>query len=210
MFYNMRIQQLSAFNEKGEFNSSELESATNMQIFGKISSSIFQAMRSMNEIDLSLFDNTTRANMLNNYVVNYIMKDCQCENFVFYPSLSNTRRSIGILNDEFLFLFKKAPVSNLKTHQDDLIKNQDLDKHVVFVTYTVDDFWSSITKVELKYYRSAKNLTYTYDITSLSEVSTNISLLPNVSRNNVKEEIAESLPSIQIKKELKKTTKKAE
>jgi hypothetical protein len=83
------------------------------------------------------------------------------------PILSiGTRRSLAILNDKYIMFFKKSPVSNVKTNQDDMIKNQQLDKHIIFVVYTVDEFWNSISKLEFLYYVSPESWTYNYDITS--------------------------------------------
>ena len=56
--------------------------------------------------------------------------------------------------------------------QDDQIKYQELDKHVIFLTYEVDDFWSEIKKVEFRYYSTPKDITYFYDITNSINTST--------------------------------------
>jgi hypothetical protein len=66
-------------------------------------------------------------------------------------------------------MFKKSPVCNVKTNQDDLIKYQELDKHVLFLTYEVDDFWNEIKKVEFRYYTTPKDVIYTYDVTNIQE-----------------------------------------
>jgi len=105
--------------------------------------------------------------MLNNLVVRIIAEKCANDRFFMVDSLTNTRRKIGILDDEYILLFKKSPVANVKTKQDDLLKYQEVDKHVLILTYKVDEFWSEITRLEFKYFKSPKNVTYTYDITDL-------------------------------------------
>ncbi|MDO9340672.1 MAG: hypothetical protein Q7T72_09140 [Bacteroidales bacterium] len=160
----MRIEQLQFFQKKGDFYSPEFEDKKNTMIFSKIGLSVQDAFDKFSQIDITPFDSTTRANMLNNLVVNRVNHNCDCDKFRFYDSLTNTRRSFGILDDKYIFLFKKSPISNIKTNQDDLIKNQELDMHVIFVVYKIDEFWSSITGLEFQYYSSANNLIYSYDI----------------------------------------------
>jgi hypothetical protein len=196
----MKMEQLRLFNEKGDFNSRRFESDENREMFSKLAASVDEAFNLMNNIDITSFDSTTRANMLNNLVVDCVQKNCANKQFCFYKSLSNTRRSYAIFNDEYIFLFKKYPVSNVQTNQDTLIKSQELDKHVIFVVYCVDEFWSSVSKVELQYFSSPQNMTYSYDITDLMGTNTtrSIQTIPN-----------ELKPNITIRKELIKT-KKAE
>jgi len=194
----MRLEQLRLFNDKTDFNSRDFETRENKEVFSKIASSIGVAFDAINKIDITSFDSTTRANMLNNLVVDYVEKNCKNERFSFYKSLSSTRRSFGILNNEYIFLFKKHPVSNLKTNQDELIKNQKLDKHVLFVVYNVDEFWNSISKIELQYFSSPKNMTYSYDITNLLTTTTTRSL---------NKELEEVKPNVTIRKAIIKTRK---
>lgn len=196
----MKIEQLRFFDEKGDFNSKRFESDENKEMFSKLATSVGEAFNSMNDIDITSFDTTTRANMLNNLVVNCVQNKCNDLQFCFYKSLSNTRRSFAIYNDEYLFLFKKYPVSNVKTNQDTIIKNQELDKHVIFVVYRVDEFWSSISKIELQYFSSPQNMTYSYDITDL--IDTNTIRIIHVTQN-------EQRPSVAVRKDLIRT-KKAE
>jgi hypothetical protein len=196
----MKIEQLRFFDEKGDFNSRKFESDENKAMFSKLATSVGEAFNSMNGIDITSFDTTTRANMLNNLVVDCVQKKCDDSQFCFHKSLSNTRRSFAIYNDEYLFLFKKYPVSNVKTNQDTIIKNQELDKHVIFVVYRVDEFWSSISKVELQYYSSPENMTYSYDITDLVDTKTT---------RTIQTTHTELKPNVTVRKELIKT-KKAE
>ncbi len=197
----MKIEQLRFFDEKGDFNSKRFESDENNEMFSKLASSVDEAFNLMISENLISYDSTTRANMLNNLVVDCVQKECNNSQFCFYKSLSNTRRSFAIYNDEYLFLFKKYPVSNVKTNQDNIIKNQELDKHVIFVVYRVDEFWSSISKVELQYFSSPQNMTYSYDITGLMDVDTTRTI--KTTNNN------ELKPNVAVRKELI-ITKKAE
>ena len=77
-------------------------------------------------------------------------------------------------------MFKKSPISNVQTHQDNLIKNQELDKHVVFLTYHVDEYWSELKKVEFCYLTSPKCVTYTYDITGFAHIQTTRTINPDI------------------------------
>lgn len=160
----MKIEQLQLFYQKGAFDSANFESLANVEVFRRIGKSVSDAFKQFSNYPIIDFDTTTRSNMLNNLVVNSIQRNCEGERFRFYPTLTNTRRSLAILDDRYILFFKKSPVSNVKTNQDDLIKNQELDKHIIFVVYSVDDFWSSIEKLEFQYFSSPSNVSYTYDI----------------------------------------------
>lgn len=187
----MRLEQLQLFEHKGSFNSSHFEATENIEIFKKIGQSISDAFAEFSTYSINKLDNTTRSNILNNLVVNYVNEICSDERFKYYPTLTNTRRSFAILDEQYILFFKKFPVSNVKTSQDDVIKNQELGKHNLFVAYHVDDFWSSISKLELQYFSSPIRITYTYDITEfLTEQTVEL----------VAEKVA--TPNIQIKKDI--------
>ena len=101
------------------------------------------------------------------------------------------------------YSLKNIPISNLKTKQDDLIKNQELDKHVIFVAYHVDIFWSSISRIELQYFSSPNNMTYSYDITHLG--SDTLTIKPtNIIPPNPTSIIP---PKVALRKELLKSRK---
>lgn len=221
----MTIEQLQLFQQKGNFNSAEFESDSNQIIFKKIGSCISSAISIFASYDIKDFDNTTRSNMLNNLVISNIERHCKNEKFKFFQTLTGTRRSLAILDDKFILFFKKSPVSNVKTNQDDLIKNQELDKHVIFVVYTVDEFWSSISKLEFLYYVSPESWTYSYDITSYltEELSLshedNTSVLPDVKvkdqeiiridreSNSSKSDGQLKTPSVKVKKQANTNSK---
>jgi len=93
-----------------------------------------------------------------------VSEECISERLHFVKSLTNTRRSLCLFDDKYLFLFKKSPVANVKTKQDDLLKNQEISKHVLILTYKVDEFWSSISRLEFQYFDSPNRVSYTYDI----------------------------------------------
>jgi len=188
----MRIEQLQLFQKKGDFSSSEFQDDKNSRIFNDIGQSVSDAFGKFSQIDITPFDSTTRANMLNNLVVNCVNHNCDCNRFKFYDSLTNTRRSFGILDDKYIFLFKKSPISNIKTNQDDLIKNQELDMHILFVVYKIDEFWSSITGLEFQYYSSANNLIYSYDISDYLDSGKSRLLFPTIDPTS----------SIKLKKEI--------
>lgn len=164
----MNIQQL-LFKEKKDFDPFDFEDHKYSDLFTTFAASINQAFEIFDKDNKHYYDNTTRSNMLNNAVIHCIREDCDDKRFKFIPSLSYTRRSFGILDNKYVIMFKKDPVSNVKTVQDDLIKNQQLGKHILFLTYEVDDLWSEITKIEFRYYTSPKDITYTYDITSIED-----------------------------------------
>ena len=145
-------------------DSANFESHENVEVFRRIGKSVSEAFEQFGSYPIIDFDTTTRSNMLNNLVVNSIQKNCEDQRFRFYPTLTNTRRSLAILDDKYILFFKKSPFSNVKTNQDDLIKNQELNKHIIFIVYSVDDFWSSIEKSEFQYFSSPSNVSYTYDI----------------------------------------------
>jgi hypothetical protein len=188
----MKIEQLQFFQEKGDFYSSEFEDSKNTEIFKKIGRSVQEAFDKFSQINIAPFDSTTRANMLNNLVVNCVNQTCDCDRFRFYDSLTNTRRSFGVLDNKYLLFFKKSPISNIKTNQDDLIKNQELDMHIIFLVYKIDEFWSSITCLEFQYYSSPNSLSYSYDITNHLDEGKSRLLIPTNGQN----------PSVKIKKDI--------
>lgn len=194
----MRIEQLQFFESKGDFNSRIFE-IENQKFFQKLALTVSEAFENFDMDNKPEYDASTRASMLNNWVTTCISNNCSCDRFKVHK-LSNTRRFFGVLGDKYLLMFKKSPISNIKTNQDDLIKNQELNKHVVFIVYNVDDFWSSIKKLEIQYYSSPNNLTYTYDITEMMNLSETRTMKP---------ESEESKPNVKIRKELVQT-KKAE
>lgn len=187
----MRLEQLQLFEYKGSFDPNRFESDVNIKIFKKIGESISNAFAEFMNYPIAKLDNTTRSNILNNLVVNHVGDSCSDNRFRFYSTLTNTRRSFAILDKQYILFFKKSPVSNIKTNQDDVIKNQELGMHNLFVVYHVDDFWSSISKLEFQYFSSPKNITYTYDITEYL-VESGIEL--------ISEEIIK--PNVQVRKDL--------
>ncbi len=166
----MHIEQLQLFPTKGAFDSSDFKTPSDPDFFARISSSVFEGFELFLKDNRHFYDKTSKSNMLNNAIAYSIDKNCSSRSFNFISSLSNTRRSFGILDNKYVILFKKSPVSNVKTHQDDLIKYQELNKHVLFLTYELDEFWSEIKKIEFRYYTTPKHVAYRYEITRLTEV----------------------------------------
>ncbi|MEP1034402.1 hypothetical protein [Ekhidna sp.] len=160
----MRIEQLQLFGNKGSFNSSDFESSSNDEVFRLIGQGVSNAFSDFAQYDITNLCNTTRSNILNDLVASEIGK-IESEQLIFHPKLTNTRRSFAVLEDKYILFFKKSPVSNVKTNQDDLIKNQELGKHILFIVYHVDEFWSSISTLEFQYFSSPGNVSYKYDIT---------------------------------------------
>ena len=195
----MQLEQLQFFPTKESFDSIDFENPNNPDFFRNIALSVFEAFELFSNDNKSFYDNTSKSNMLNNAVAFAIQKNCSSQNFEFIESLSNTRRSLGILDDKYVLMFKKTPVSNVTTKQDDKIKYQELDKHVVFLTYEVDNFWSEIKKVEFRYYATPKDITYIYDITNLI----------NTPATRIFEPM-EEIPTIGIKEDAKTKRRKAQ
>ncbi|WP_431126262.1 hypothetical protein [Flagellimonas flava] len=194
----MFLEQLQLFPTKESFDSADFENPNNPEFFRSITSSVFEAFELFSKDNKPFYDKTSKSNMLNNAISHIIKRNCSSANFEFVESLSNTRRSLAILDKKYVIMFKKAPVSNVKTNQDDQIKYQELDKHVIFLTYEVDDFWSEIKKVEFRYYSTPKNITYIYDVTNLVESPTTRIIEP-----------MEVIPPITIKEDAKKERKKS-
>ncbi|MCW5520904.1 hypothetical protein J1N09_13730 [Aureitalea sp. L0-47] len=161
----MTIEQLQFFPSKESFDSSDFENPSNPFFFDQVATSVYEGWNQFHESNKHFYHKTSKANMLNDAIIHCIEKNCTHRSFNFVQSLSYTRRSIGILDDKYVLLFKKSPVSNVRTYQDDLIKHQNLDKHVLFLTYDVDEYWSEIRKIEFRYYSSPRNIIYTFDIT---------------------------------------------
>lgn len=172
----MQIEQLTLFQEKVSFNPSNFDSTRNNEVFEMLANAVHQAFAKISQIDISEFDSTTRANMLNNLVLKTVERDCVCDDIKFFHSLTHTRRGFFILNDEYLVFMKKYPISNIKTMQDDMIKAQCLDKHIIFLVYIVDVFWSSIKSIKLQYIVTDQVL-YEKEITNLAELG-NVHLRP--------------------------------
>lgn len=195
----MHLKQLQLFPTKESFDSNDFENPNNPEFFRNISLSVFEAFELFSKDNQFFYDKTSKSNMLNNVVAYVIKKNCSDSNFAFIESLSNTRRSFGVLDKKYVLMFKKSPVSNVRTKQDDQIKYQELNKHVLFITYEVDDFWSEIKKVEFRYYSTPKDITYIYDITSLATVPATRIIVP-----------MEEIPSIGVKEYVKVKRKKAQ
>jgi hypothetical protein len=201
----MQIQQLTLFSDKDSFNYERFESTVSLENFVKLSESVHEAFYDkFSKIDITAFDSTTRANMLNNLVLKTVQSNCSSYDFRFVQSLTNTRRSFCILSGEYLLFFKKHPISNLKTTQDDLIKTQSLDKHVIFLVYTVDMFWSAIKSIKLQYIENYEYVVYEKDITNLVQ-STYLPI--NITSNTISS--ASQQINVKVKEELinKKATK---
>ncbi|NCA75036.1 MAG: hypothetical protein EOM90_01755 [Alphaproteobacteria bacterium] len=188
----MQIQQLTLFPEKASFNPASFDSVSNNEIFVNLANSVYEAFfTKFLQIDITEFDITTRANMLNNLVIKTVEKNCTRNDFNFIPSLTFTRRGFFILNDEYLLFLKKHPISNIKTAQDDLIKAQNLYKHIVFLVYKVDVFWSSIDSIKLQYIKYGnilyeKNITNFVQSDGLSIRVPNIPINPSLPQFNIK------------------------
>ena len=105
----MKLQQLRLFNDKSDFNPESFDSEEYKKLFSKITLSINEAFNAFSNIDITIFDSTTRANMLNNCVVEFAKRNCDDQLFSFYSSLSSTRRCCVVLNNEYLLFFKKHP-----------------------------------------------------------------------------------------------------
>lgn len=182
----MNIEQLQFFPTKKSFNSVDFETPNDPYFFQQITASVFEGFDLFLKDNRHFYDKTSKSNMLNNAIVFAIDKNCTNSSFRFIPSLSNTRRAIGILDSKYVLMFKKSPVSNVKTNQDDLIKYQELDKHVLFLTYEVDDFWSEIKKVEFRYYSTPKDVIYTYDVTNIGDAKIKEIVAPTTEQPIVK------------------------
>lgn len=170
-YLTMQLEQLQFFPTKESFASNHFENPSDPEFFRNLSLSVFEGFELFSQDIKSYYDKTSKSNMLNNAISHAIQKNCEGSCFKFVESLSNTRRNFGILDDKYVLMFKKSPVSNIRTKQDDLIKYQELDKHVVFLTYEVDEFWSELSKVEFRYYSTPTEITYTYDITHLADAT---------------------------------------
>ena len=187
----MTVEQLQLFQSKSSFRSELFEAEENTPIFKKIGESITEAFNEFSSFPISKLDNTTRSNILNNLVIRAIDENCSSERFEFHSSLTYTRRAFGILDDSYILFFKKFPVSNIKTNQDELIKNQQLGKHNLFVSYHIDEFWNSVTKLEIVYFSSPSNVTYSFDISEYLENE-----VLEVYNNETK------VPSVKLKKDI--------
>lgn len=185
----MKYRQYSLFEDKSDFDSSDFEKTENSIVYMNIVEAVENAFSRFAKLDIQDFDSTTRSNILNNLVVSEIEKNCQSDNFRFVKSMRNTRRSYAVLDDKYMILFKKSPVSNIKTTQDDRLKCQEMAKHVLFLTYDVDAFWAEIKKIEFQYFSNPKIVEYSYDITNLAENNFTIPLVPEI----------EEIPKISIK-----------
>lgn len=192
----MHIQQLSLFNSKDSFKKGSFENSLNQPIFKQLALAVAKAFNEFSSHNITHFDKTCRSNMLNNLVVSMVSEVCDGKRLHFVKSLTNTRRSICLLDEEYLLLFKKAPVVNVKTKQDDLLKNQELNKHVLILTYKVDEFWSEITRLEFQYFSSPKHVEYTYDISHLMDKIEPIIVSPIITK-----------PSISVKKKKQQNKK---
>ena len=193
----MRIEQLQLFENKGAFDSENFESPFNVEVFKGIGNAVSSAFSEFSKYDLTSLCNITRSNILNDLVVSEIGA-IDSEQLKYHKTLTHTRRSFAVLDEQYILFFKKYPVSNLKTNQDDVIKNQELGKHILFLVYHVDEFWSSISKLEFQFFSSPGNVSYTFDISEyLAEPVLEL----------IEEEIVK--PNIQLKSNLT-TQKKAQ
>ena len=198
----MNIEQLSIFSEKAAFNKDDFEHKGNMEAFRSLAVAVTKAFDKFTEHDITFFDATCRSTMLNCFVVAMVEEMCSSDQLKFVKSLTNTRRGFGLLNNEYIILFKKYPVTNAKTKQDDLLKNQQVSKHVLILTWKVDEFWSEISKIEFQYLSTPNLVTYTYDITHLLDQNVEIVEGTDPSPSSP------STPQIGLKKALKDQEKR--
>lgn len=195
----MDFRQYPLFEDKSSFNPSDFEKDSNRALYLSIVKAVETAFNRFSVLDIQDFDSTTRSNMLNNLVVSEIERTCSADNFKFIKSMGNTRRSYAVFDDQYMILFKKCPVSNIKTVQDDRLKYQEMAKHVIFLTYDVDAFWSEIKKIEFQYFSDPKTIEYAYDVTHLTEM--------NIVPNPILVPEVEEMPKVAIKQGILKISK---
>ncbi|WKN42118.1 hypothetical protein [Tunicatimonas pelagia] len=164
--------QIPLFKQKSDFDHKDFECSTNQEVFKLIAQSCVYAFDEFATNIKPYYDRTTRSNMLNNSIVAAIQERCRNNHWIFHEGLNGNKRSYAILSDKYILFFKKDPVSNIKTKQDDIIKQQGLDKHVLFLVYHVDEFWNSLQRIEFQYLISSDTVVYAYDITHLATEET--------------------------------------
>lgn len=163
--------QGSLFPTKDSFDSTDFERFDDQ--FKILANCIQRALDNMNSDNLLLgLTNTTKSNILHDKVIQEIEDNQEhLPDIKVFKSNNRSKRSFLLLDDKYILFCKKFPVSNINTKRDLDIKNQNLDKHVLFLTYIVDDFWNSIERVKFQYFINKTTVNYSYDIDTTSGVN---------------------------------------
>ncbi len=184
----MTIKQLKLFEGKGEFNPDKFEEDISPEFRMNIYQCINEAMHDLEKIDLVGLDKTTRANILNNKVLHKISERFKNDKKVKFHGLNNSRRKF-ITYGDYLFIFKKIPVSNTRTKLTDEINSQSLGKHIITVAYDINELWTDVSSASFQY--------------RINYIATYISDLNNSSILIYKENVTpKEKPLVAVKKDL--------
>ncbi len=188
------INQLSLFELKGDFDTQDFEKPVNLLSFNDLIKAIHIGFQRFKEDDRNCYGPTTKANMLNCQIWDSIKVGCINANFKVFDTMDKVRRHYAILNSKYVILLKKDPVSNIRTKNDDKIKFQELEQHVVTLTYTIDKYWSHVKSVDFRYYSSPNCVTYTFSLNNLEVIKE----VPFTKRED------NILPKVKLKENLKR------
>lgn len=181
--------------EKGEFNPEDFENIISNGILEFIQDGFITANEKIAKMDFEYFDKTTIANVVNNIVTGVIFDLFDNSNGI--TKLKIDRRRSILLDEKYLLIFKKTPVSNNETGFSKEVKNQSVPNHILTIAYTLDEFYSTIRSANIEY-RIADNIIYGWPIAlnSYTTFQTNIEVEGN--------EINVTRPEVRLKIEKKK------
>lgn len=97
-----------------------------------------------------------------NCIRNEFAAHMQYEDFYFVPNISGNER-LYFSYKGYIFIIKLADSTQNKTRQEEKIRKQELENHVISIVYSLDKFRESITSLSLQYIKGQDSL-WTYII----------------------------------------------
>lgn len=147
----MNARQFCLFpNEKGVFHDRDFESKLTPEFLERMKTGIDYGWDEFIQYDLEGLDPTTRASMLNNKITYSVTREFKGFLEVKCVEINGTRRR-AVIYDDYIFFFKKFPVSTADGIFVNEIKMQNLDKHVITISYMVDATWTNLLSVDFQY-----------------------------------------------------------
>ncbi|KAA6330768.1 hypothetical protein EZS27_020555 [termite gut metagenome] len=138
---NLRMQSLFP-DEKGQFNWNLFENnVLNEKTVFALRNAFSQANDKINGMDFTDFKRRTIAGTLNDIVTKCVEEEFK-EKIIGTVSNLHERFICDIGN--YIFIFKKFPVSNIETVLSSKINNQDVSAHIITVVYNNSSFKSLI------------------------------------------------------------------
>lgn len=134
--------------EKGLFSWSDFEkNALTPDLTTVLRNAFISANSNLDTRDFTDYRKRTIAGAINDIVTTCVDKECRDNNI---GTIRNLYERDVLPVGEYLFIFKKYPVSNLETKFANQMANQKVPVHVITVVYKTDEFYN-INSVDVQY-----------------------------------------------------------